>query len=185
MTGKLQPVESLTDWTNVTAKLPAGAQHALFDALCLVKDGDIKMVWGQDDYQGYPCLVNAVRNMLTHSSTDTPSHMYGQLVGMFDTVNRELQSRGINKDHFVSPMAAEILVYYFAPLADRSKVLEAQARAAAKAEARAKDAEIIPERNDDEILSDWLDAMQQVAEEEECAPVTPVESVQRDNVESV
>jgi hypothetical protein len=50
-----------TAWTAATGNMPWGVQSAFKTALEAVADGQVKMVWGADSYNGSPCLVNATR----------------------------------------------------------------------------------------------------------------------------
>lgn len=108
----------LHKWTQVTAGLDWGKQRVLYDTLTLAAEGKIKVVYGADDYDGSPCLINAVGCMVK-SQNESPSMNEPHLVRLFDQINRYLNDKGVNTEGdrgHMSPLAAEILVQYFAPL---------------------------------------------------------------------
>ena len=100
-------LESLDMWKTATANAKWGVQQAIKTSLELVADEQIKICWGQDDYNGAPCLINSINQMLSHNADHSPSGKYPNIVRAFDLVNADI---GINKDFFVSPIAAEILL---------------------------------------------------------------------------
>lgn len=147
-------------WTDATAALPWGAQRALHDTLSLVAEDKVTLVWGADYYSGSPCLVNAAATMLAkihgEGGDGKPSNAFPDVVGEFDRINSHLKSVGVNKDNYVSPAAAEVLVHHFAPL--REQEISDQINEATKNEAFAQ---AIPYREptDEEITRDWLTAL--------------------------
>lgn len=108
----------LHKWTQVTAGLDWGKQRVLHDTLTLAAEGKIKVVYGADDYDGSPCLINAVGCMVK-SQGETPMTNEPHLVRLFDSINKWFIDKGVNTEGIpghMSPLAAEILVQYFAPL---------------------------------------------------------------------
>jgi hypothetical protein len=106
------------DWNQATANLQYGVQRVFVDVLTLVQEEKKKdLVWGQDYGDGGACLVNAAGNMLTTGGGQgIPMANFGEVVSLFDRINREFRSKDINTDYHVSPLAAEILLQWFAPL---------------------------------------------------------------------
>jgi hypothetical protein len=107
-------------WNVATANLPYGVQRVFVDVFSLVKEEKKKdLVWGQDYGDSGACLVNAAGNMLTvGGGVGIPMANFGEVVALFDSINHEFRSRSINSDYHVSPLAAEILLQWFAPLKD-------------------------------------------------------------------
>lgn len=104
-------LESLDMWRMATGNAKWGVQQAIKTSLELVADEQIKMCWNQDDYNGAPCLINSINQMLSHNADHSPSGEYPHIVRAFDTVNHDLAgTRNINNDYFVDPIAAEILL---------------------------------------------------------------------------
>lgn len=105
-------------WTEATSRLDWGKQRVLHDTLTLAAEGKIKVVYGADDYDGSPCLINAVGCMVK-SQGEAPSINEPVIVSLFDQINRYLETVGVNPDQghgHMSELAAETLVRYFAPL---------------------------------------------------------------------
>jgi hypothetical protein len=161
----------MSNWTAVTAELPWGVQLAFKTALQAVADGDIKMVYGADSYQGSPCLVNAVNQMISHEASVSPSAFAGSVVSAFDNVNCALLGKGVNTDsRYVSPFAAEILLQHFGPM---KPVPEIQAPGDVST---LKDGVNTPyvERNDTEMMNEWLAAQSNpvcISEDEAHEPI--------------
>jgi hypothetical protein len=104
-----------TAWTNATADLPWGVQRALFETLGTVADGQVTLAHGIDSYQGHPCLINAVANMLALDVNEVnPASWFPNVVREFDNINRKFSGMGINKrDHIVEPIVGEVLMANF------------------------------------------------------------------------
>jgi hypothetical protein len=105
-------------WNVATANLKYGEQRVFIDVLTLVaEDKKHDLVWGKDYGDGGACLVNAAGNLLTTGGGHgIPMANFGAVVGLYDTINRIFYGRDINTDNHVSPLAAEILLQWFAPL---------------------------------------------------------------------
>jgi len=55
--------------------------------------------------------------MLTHSDHGvSPAGMFGDVVAAFDSLNYTFKNQDVNKDGYVSPLAAEILIRNFGDL---------------------------------------------------------------------
>jgi len=107
----------LQKWTYTTGNLDWGKQRTLHDTLTMVSEGKVKVVFGQDDFSGSPCLINAVGCMVK-SENQSPSENEPALVGLFDRICAEIfVPAGIIEQHpFLSGLAADILLKNFAPL---------------------------------------------------------------------
>ena len=106
------------EWETATSKLQYGVQRVFRDVLSLVADEKkTNLVWGADYMDQGACLVNAAGNMLTTGGGNgVPSANFGEVVGLYDKINRKFKDEGINTtDNYVSPLAAEILLQWFAP----------------------------------------------------------------------
>jgi len=105
-------------WTKATGDLPWGVQRTLYEALGAVANSGIKMCYGANWYDGAPCLVNAVANMISADPAKvTPAQWFPHVVREFDMVNEALSMAGVNKyDNIVTPLAAEVLMANFGPL---------------------------------------------------------------------
>lgn len=149
--------DMLVKWNEATGNLSWGVQRVFRDALELVAKEQVTLVWGADYSANSPCLVNSVAAMLTTGGGHgVPSQNFGDVVRQFDAINRELYTRGVNPEYGkVSPVAAETLLHYFAPLQEQpmeSKVNEAMApEAFANAVSR--------EPSDEDVARDWLNAL--------------------------
>jgi hypothetical protein len=155
--------QSTEAWHNATAALPWGVQRAFYTALELVKDGKLEMSWGADyGSDGKPCLVNSTANMLGATKgtggTGLPSQHFGPVVSAFDRINRKLQEEGFNGDKVVSPDAASYLLRHFGDL----KTVE-EATQEAHAQDTSDDGPYIALRDDNEMLTSWLNANTQPA----------------------
>lgn len=108
----------LNDWTNATGNLKPGVQRVFHDTFEGARDHNTHLVYGADYNDGYPCLVNTVGTMLsTGGGRGIPATYFGEIVSLFDRINRELEHSGVNDNPgFVSPLAAEIFLKHFAPL---------------------------------------------------------------------
>jgi hypothetical protein len=113
-------LESLhTQWTNATANLAPGEQRVFKDVLTLVaEEKKSNLIWGSDYFGGQnACLVNAAGSMLSKGDGQgVPMAQFGDVVALYDKLNRAYKDKDINKDNHVSPLAAEILLHHFAPL---------------------------------------------------------------------
>jgi hypothetical protein len=106
-----------TAWTKATGDLQWGVQRALYETLGAVAQDGVGLVYGTDSYDGSPCLINAVANMLSLDvNAVNPGSWFPQVVGAFDYINRQLFERGVNEPFMVSETAAEILMANFGPL---------------------------------------------------------------------
>lgn len=108
----------LGQWNTATANLAWGVQRAFRSVFEAVRDDGTSLMYGADYSGGFPCLINTVGVMLTTGGGHgVPSAHFGEVVSLFDRINRELEFRGVNIDpNKVSPIAAEIFLTHFAPL---------------------------------------------------------------------
>jgi hypothetical protein len=110
-----------TQWEQATGELPYGVQRVFRDVLNLVAEGKKKdLVYGTDYTDKGACLVNASANMLTTGGGHgIPVRHFNEVVRLFDQINGMLEEKDVNTEpNKVSPLAAEILVMWFAPLRD-------------------------------------------------------------------
>ena len=139
-------------WTEATAKLAYGEQRVFKDVLTLVsEEKKTNLVWGSD-YWGSSgaCLVNAAGSMLSKGDgSGVPMQQFGEVVALYDQLNREYLNRGINSTQHVSPLAADVMLQYFAPLK------EAPAETLARETHFADDQNYV-EPTDEAMLSDLL-----------------------------
>jgi hypothetical protein len=105
-------------WTKATGDLQWGVQRALYETLGAVAQDGVKLVYGTDSYDGSPCLINAVANMLALDvNAVSPASWFPSVVAEFDRINKDLWVRGVNPEtYMVSETAAEILMANFGPL---------------------------------------------------------------------
>jgi hypothetical protein len=140
-------------WTEATARLNYGEQRVFKDVLALVaEEKKTNLVWGSDygDSGQSACLVNAAGSMLSKGDgSGVPMQQFGEVVGLYDKLNREYLTRDINTSQHVSPLAAEILLHHFAPLK------EAPMETIAKESHFAADQDYV-EPTDEEMLGDLL-----------------------------
>lgn len=110
--------ELLKSWTAATTNLKYGVQRVFHDVLALAAEGKTHLAYGADYHNGSPCLVNTVGAMLTTGGgSGIPGRHFGEVVELFDSINREFAERGINTEYRqVSEVAAETLLRNFAPL---------------------------------------------------------------------
>lgn len=119
-------LESLhVKWAHATANLNPGEQRVFRDVLTLVaEEKKSNLVWGADYSDGGKgaCLVYQTTAMLS-SATDQkegtsgfPMAQFGEVVTLYDRLNRLYLEKDINTNQYVSPLAAEILLHHFAPL---------------------------------------------------------------------
>lgn len=140
-------------WGAATAALPWGAQRVFIDVLTLAQQEKTPspLVWGRDYGDGGACLVNQGAQLLSaldgEGGYGKPSQMFGEVVSLFDQINQEFFKNDINFNKTVSPLAADILIQWFAPLKDQP--LEEQVNEAQANEAFAQG--IIPERSDEDM----------------------------------
>ena len=150
--------ELKSGWTSATAALPYGVQRVFHDVFTLVAEGKkTNLVYGAD-YSGDTgvCLVNAAGHMLTTGGGHgIPIATFGPVVSLFDTINRVLKEKGVNKDNYVSPFAAEIFLDWFAPLKDAP--ISTQVDEATSNESFATDIYIEP--TDEEMARSLMDMM--------------------------
>jgi hypothetical protein len=151
-------------WQAATAALPYGVQRVFHDVFTLVAEGKkSNLVYGSD-YAGPTgtCLVNAADNLLvTGGGRGVPMATFGDVVSLFDTINRVLKDKGVNKDNYVSPFAAEIFLSWFAPL--KEKPTEAAIEEAMVNEAFAQQLDAVTygyvEPTDEEMARALMDMM--------------------------
>lgn len=155
----------LTQWTGATAELSWGVAKVFRDALTLVADEKVTLVYGADYLNGRPCLVNSVGQMLqTGGGRGIPSHQFGPVVSLFDQINGALEIDGVNTtDRTVSPLAAEILLRHFAP--EKEQTMESKVQQAMSAEAFGQN--VYTEPTDEDVARDWLNSLQAKQECEE------------------
>lgn len=120
----------LNRWKDQTDSLPWGVQRVFHDVFVLASEEKTTLTYGADyGTDGSPCLVNTVGTMLRatrgKAGRGLPSQHFGDIVHLFDSINRELQVSGVN-DHpsHVSPLAAEVFLRNFAPLKEKPEVTE-------------------------------------------------------------
>lgn len=143
-------------WTEATAALAYGEQRVFADVLKLVAD-DVKknLIWGSDYADGgtTACLVNAAGSMLSKGDgAGVPMQQFRNVVALYDQINREFRARDINLDHHVSPLAAEILLQWFAPLKEAPSEVLAR-------ESHFKGDEHYVEPTDEVMLNDLLNML--------------------------
>lgn len=113
-----------TQWNKATGDLPWGVQRVFADVLTLASQEKTPspLVYNQDYGDGGACLVNQAAQFLKaiggEGGEGKPMASFGTVVSLFDQINREFHSKGINVDRKVSPLAADILLQWFAPLKD-------------------------------------------------------------------
>lgn len=107
-------------WTKATAKAKYGVQRVFHDVFTLASEGKTTLIYGSDYRDGKPCLVNTVGTMLTTGGgLGVPSTNFKEIVSLFDQINRVLEVKGVNdQPGYVSPLAADVFLRYFAPLKD-------------------------------------------------------------------
>lgn len=110
-------------WQIATSNVDWGVQKAFVDVLTLAKDNQVTLVYGADYKDKGACLVNQAGPILmTGGGHGVPSRHYGEVVALFDRINREFAGNGVNETPgYVSPLAAEILLQWFAPLKPEPK----------------------------------------------------------------
>lgn len=110
-------------WTNTTEMLPSVKQRTIQDTLLLVQQGDIKIVYGIDQLDGRPCLINAIGAMVKDVNESPISNEQG-LVTAFDAACRYLFNMGMGDEpNIVTPLMAEVLVRHFGKLQDQPEFL--------------------------------------------------------------
>lgn len=107
-------------WGNVTGGLAPVLQRTLQDVLSLVQSGDTKIVFGVNEMDGRPCLINAIGAMIQEYS-GSPCGTQPGLVAVFDSYCRELSGENHG---FVTPIMAEALVRDFGKLKEIPVILE-------------------------------------------------------------
>lgn len=107
-----------TAWRVATADLPWGVQRVLKETLLVVAEEKATLVHGADSWNGHPCLINAVANMISLDvNLVNPSSWFPGVVSAFDRLNRDFITAGINKPgRVVSPLAADVLLANFGTL---------------------------------------------------------------------
>lgn len=110
----------LNSWEKATADAKYGVQRVFHDVFTLAAESKTTLIYGADYRDGKPCLVNTVGTMLTTGGgLGIPSNHFGEIVSLFDQINRELENQSVNTNPgYVSPLAAEIFLRHFAPLKD-------------------------------------------------------------------
>lgn len=145
-----------TQWKAATANLNYGEQRVFKDVLTLVsEEKKTNLVWGADYGDGGQgaCLVNAAGSMLSKGDgSGVPMQQFGEVVALYDKLNREYRTRDINTDHHVSPLAADILLQHFAPL--KEAPMEAIAR-----ESHFKHGDKYVEPTDEAMLNDLMNML--------------------------
>lgn len=113
--------ELYVKWTQATAALPWGVQRVFHDVFDLAQQGKTTLIYGSDYRDGKPCLVNTVGSMLkVGGGHGIPTQHFGEVVSLFDQINRVLQNVDVNTTPgYVSPLAADILLHHFAPLKEK------------------------------------------------------------------
>jgi hypothetical protein len=114
-------------WCKATGELPYGVQRTFKDVLDLVQEGKKKdLVYGADYTDQGACLVNASANMLVAGGGHgIPMANFHDVVSIFDQANHYFYQVGVNTDsNIVSPLAAEILLNWYADLKDVPNVVE-------------------------------------------------------------
>lgn len=110
------------EWEKATSNLNWGVQRVFADVLTLAADEKTPtpLVWGRDYGDGGACLVNQGAQFLSaiggQGGHGKPSAAFGTVVGLFDEINKAFFEKGINVDKSVSPLAADIMLQWFAPL---------------------------------------------------------------------
>ena len=162
---------ALKSWNRATGEMSWGVQRVLKDALTLVKDGKVHMVYGADYRDGRPCLINAVRPMLA-AHGESPSAFAPQVVRTFDAINSALVAKGINaqdttdtKFGYVSPLAAEVLLRNFGSTRPEPE-LKSEAWTAAINQAKDIDEKPFIEPSDATLAAQWLASMEAPAPQE-------------------
>lgn len=106
-------------WNTATAALPPGVHATLKDVLSLVAEEKVHIVYHADYSAGSPCLINSIAQMLSvtngQGGSGIPMQHFAPLVAEFDRINGYLREQGVNTDHRVSPLAADVLLRYYAP----------------------------------------------------------------------
>lgn len=142
-------------WTKATGDLLPGQQRVFLDVLNLVSEGKAHLVWGADYRDGKPCLVNAVGQMLsTGGGLGIPTAQFGGVVGEFDRLNGEMLKEGVNKDGYVSPLAADFLIRNF------GEVKEMITEDVPTPDGVNVAQPVYVEPSDEQFMADWLAAMQ-------------------------
>lgn len=121
------PDELRSQWGKATHDLPYGVQRVFKDVLDLVQEGKKQdLVYGADYSNSGACLVNASANMLVAGGGHgIPMAAFGDVVSLFDRINKYLEIQGVNNEPgLVSPLAAEILLNWYAPLKEVPEVVE-------------------------------------------------------------
>lgn len=140
-------------WQIATAKLPWGVQRVFRDVFALAAEQKTPtpLVWGRDYGDGGACLVNQGAQFLSliggEGGYGKPSQAFGEVVRLFDRINREFLEADVNVDKTVSPLAADIFLQWFAPLRDRPVANAVEEATAPEAFATG----IIPERSDEDM----------------------------------
>lgn len=114
-------------WSEATGNLPYGVQRVFHDVLDLVQEGKKKdLVYGADYTSDGACLVNASANMLVvGGGNGIPMANFSDVVSLFDQINGYFRTIDVNEqDGIVSPLAAEILLKWYADLKEVPDVVE-------------------------------------------------------------
>lgn len=105
-------------WKDAISALPWGVAKAFKNVFELAAEGKTHLVYGSDYRDNSPCLVNTVGVMLQATGGSgghgLPSKHFGDVVHLFDSINRELANADVNvSDGLVSPLAADIFLRHF------------------------------------------------------------------------
>lgn len=123
------PDELRSQWEKATHELPYGVQRVFKNVLDLVQEGKkTDLVYGADYSNQGACLVNASANMLVSGGGHgIPMAAFEDVVSLFDRINKFLEGQGVNNQPgLVSPLAAEILLNWYAPIKDAPPVEQPQ-----------------------------------------------------------
>lgn len=146
-------------WQIATAALPWGVQRVFRDVFTLAANQKTPtpLVWGRDYGDGGACLVNQGAQFLSlidgEGGHGKPSAAFGEVVSLFDRINRAFLEEDVNIDKTVSPLAADIFLQWFAPL--KPQPVEEATNEALAPEAFANG--IIPERSDEDMARALLE----------------------------
>lgn len=161
------------EWQQATGNLPWGVQRVFRDVFQLAADQKTPtpLVWGRDYGDGGACLVNQGAQFLAlingEGGEGKPSVAFGEVVGLFDRINREFLKADVNVDQTVSPLAADILLQWFAPLRDRP--IDSMVDEALSAEVFASSGELpYTEPSDEDLARGLIEFL--------CSPPSAIES---------
>lgn len=153
-----------TNWNKATTDIPWGVQKVFHDVFTLAEQAKTTLIYGSDYRDGSPCLVNTVGVMLKatggEGGSGLPMSHFGTIVSLFDRINEELYTRGVNdRSGYVSPLAAELFLYHFGELKD--KPVETAVNEAMAPEAFANGVYVEP--SDEDLARDMIEAFMKEA----------------------